>query len=97
MSDNDIINRGLSELRALGSELEKAVRTASEEAKEGWRKLQPHIEKAEQIASEKASEVANEVGESAGQAINDLRDQLEKLRDRIQSEKPADNTGDEPN
>ena len=51
MSTNDLINRGLTELRALGTELEKAVQTASDEAKEGWRKLQPHIQKAEEVAA----------------------------------------------
>jgi len=90
MSDNEMINRGLSELRALRTELEKAVRTASDEAKEGWRKLQPHIENAEQVASEKASAVAQEVGESAGQAIVDIREQLEKLRQRIRDEQQSD-------
>ena len=97
MSDNEMINRGLSELRALRTELEKAVRTASDEAKEGWRKLQPHIENAEQVASEKASAVAQEVGESAGQAIVDIREQLEKLRQRIrdeQSDEPSDDPSD---
>jgi len=86
MSDNELINRGLSELRALGAELEKAVRTASDEVKEGWEKLQPHIEKAEQFASDKASEVAQDVGESAGEVIVDVQARLEKLRQRIRDE-----------
>lgn len=87
MSDNELINKGLTELRALKAELEKAVKTASEEAKEGWTKLQPHIQQAEKRASEKASHIAQEVGESAGEAIADVRSRLEKLRDRIHSEK----------
>ncbi|KIG13648.1 hypothetical protein DB30_07856 [Enhygromyxa salina] len=87
MSENELINKGLTELKALGAELEKAVKSASEEAKEGWIKLQPHIQQAEKLASEKASTIAQEVGESAGEVITDVRDRLEKLRDRIRSEK----------
>ena len=89
MSDNELINKGLSELKALGAELEKAVKTASDEAKEGWTKLQPHLREAEKLASEKASNLAQEVGESAGEAINDVRGRLEKLRERIHSEKQS--------
>ena len=87
MSDNELINKGLSELRTLRAELEKAVKTASEEAKAGWTKLQPHIQQAEKLAAEKASHLAQEVGESAGEMIVDVRGRLEKLRERIQNEK----------
>jgi ElaB/YqjD/DUF883 family membrane-anchored ribosome-binding protein len=87
MSDNELINKGLSELRALKAELEKAVKTASAEAKEGWTKLQPHIQQAEKRASETASHIAQEVGESAGEVILEVRGRLEKLRERIQNEK----------
>ena len=87
MPDKDeLINKGLGELRALRAELEKAVKTASEEAKEGWTKLQPHLQQAEKLATEKASHLAQEVGESAGEMILDVRGRLEKLRDRIRSE-----------
>ena len=87
MSTNDLINRGLTELRALGTELEKAVQTASDEAKEGWRKLQPHIQKAEEMAAAKANEVAHEVNESAGEVIADIQGKLERLRQRINDER----------
>jgi ElaB/YqjD/DUF883 family membrane-anchored ribosome-binding protein len=87
MSDNELINKGLSELRVLRAELEKAVKTASEEAKEGWTKLQPHLQQAEKLATEKASHLAQEVGESAGEILVDVRGRLEKLRERIRSEK----------
>jgi ElaB/YqjD/DUF883 family membrane-anchored ribosome-binding protein len=90
MSENELINKGLTELRALRAELEKAVKTASEEAKEGWTKLQPHLQQAEKLASEKASHIAQEVGESAGEVITDVRGRLEKLRERIHSEKKQD-------
>lgn len=85
--DKDLISKGLSELRALGAELESAVKNASEEAREGWRKLQPHLQQVEKLAADKASELAHEVGESAGELIVDVRGRLEKLRERIRSEK----------
>lgn len=85
--DQDLISKGLGELRALGAELEKAVRSASDEAKEGWKKLQPHLQQAEKMAASKASDIAHEVGESAGEFIVDVRGRLEKLRERIRSEK----------
>jgi ElaB/YqjD/DUF883 family membrane-anchored ribosome-binding protein len=83
----DLIRKGLGELQSLGAELEKAVKHASEEAKEGWKKLQPHLKEAEKLATNKASDLAHEVGESAGELIVDLRGRLEKLRDRIRSER----------
>lgn len=85
-SKDDLISKGLTELRALGAELEKAVKHASEEAKEGWKKLQPHIQEAEKMAASKASDLAHEVGESAGEFIVDVRGRLEKLRERVRSE-----------
>lgn len=85
-NDKDLLSKGLGELKVLRTELEKAVKTASEEAKEGWKKLQPHLQEAEKLASSKASEVAQEVGESAGEFITDVRGRLEKLRERIRSE-----------
>ncbi len=85
--DTDLISKGLGELKTLGAELEKAVRTASEEAKEGWKKIQPHLQEAEKMAADKASEVAQEFGESAGEFIVDVRGRLEKLRERIRAEK----------
>jgi ElaB/YqjD/DUF883 family membrane-anchored ribosome-binding protein len=83
---DDFLHKGLGELKALRTELEKAVKTASEDAKEGWKKIQPHLQEAERLAATKASEVAQEVGESAGEFITDVRGRLEKLRDRIRSE-----------
>lgn len=85
----DLIKKGLGELRALGAELETAVKNASEEAREGWRKLQPHLQQVEKLAASKASDIAHEVGESAGDFIVDVRSRLEKLRERIRSEKPS--------
>lgn len=86
MADKDLINKGLSELEALRTELESAVKNASTEAKEGWRKLQPHLQQAEKLASERASDIAQDLGESAGELIVDVRSQLEKLRERIRKE-----------
>lgn len=97
MAANDLISKGLEELKVLRNELEHTVKTASEEAKEGWhklrprleeaeKKLRPRLEEAEKIATERASHLAHEVGESAGAMITDLRSQLEKLRDRIRNE-----------
>lgn len=97
MPANDLISKGLEELKALRTELEQTVKTASEEAKEGWqklrprleeaeKKLRPRLEEAEKIAAEKASHLAHDIGESAGTMITDLRGQLEKLRDRIRKE-----------
>lgn len=91
--DQDLISKGLGELRTLGVELEKAVKHASEEAKDGWKKLQPHLQEAEKLASSKASDIALEVGESAGEFITDVRGRLEKLRDRIRSEKSEKSEG----
>jgi ElaB/YqjD/DUF883 family membrane-anchored ribosome-binding protein len=81
--NNDLIQKGLAELEALKVEVEKAVKTASEEAREGWKKLQPHLQRAEQLAAEKASGVAQNVGESAGEMIEDVRAKLEDLRKRM--------------
>lgn len=86
MSGNDLINRGLAELRTLRGEVEEAVKHASLEAKEGWKKLQPHLQEAEKLASERASNLAHELGQSAGELIVDVQGQLEKLRDRIRKE-----------
>jgi ElaB/YqjD/DUF883 family membrane-anchored ribosome-binding protein len=88
--DQDLIRKGLRELEALGTELEKAVKNASAEAKEGWKKLQPHLQQVEKLAASKASDIAHEVGESAGELIVDVRGRLEKLRERIRSEKSGD-------
>lgn len=82
MSD-DVLHKGLAELRAMRDEIEKAVKNASEDAREGWKKLQPHLERAEKLAADKASGVAQEVGESAGVMIEDLRGKLDELRKRI--------------
>ena len=87
MSGNELINKGLEELKSLGGEIEKAVKGASDEAKEGWKKLQPRLKEAEKLASEKASGLAQEVGESAGEFIVDVKGKLEELRTRIRSER----------
>jgi ElaB/YqjD/DUF883 family membrane-anchored ribosome-binding protein len=97
MAGNDLISKGLEELKVLRTEIEQTVKTASEEAKEGWqklrprleeaeKKLRPRLEEAEKIAAEKASHLAHDLSESAGAMITDLRGQLEKLRDRIRKE-----------
>jgi ElaB/YqjD/DUF883 family membrane-anchored ribosome-binding protein len=86
MSGNDLISKGLEELKVLRTELEATVKTASEEAKEGWKKLRPRLEEAEKVASEKASHLAHDLEQSAGALIVDVRGQLEKLRDRIRKE-----------
>ena len=86
MPANDLISKGLEELKVLRTELEATVKTASEEAKEGWKKLRPRLEEAEKIASEKAGVLAHDLSESAGAMIVDVRGQLEKLRDRIRKE-----------
>jgi ElaB/YqjD/DUF883 family membrane-anchored ribosome-binding protein len=88
MSGNDLIKKGLEELGVLRTELEQAVKTASSEAKENWKKLRPRLEEAEKLASEKAATLAQDLGESANAMIVDVRGQLEKLRDRIRSERP---------
>lgn len=87
MSGNDLINRGLDELRTLRGELEQAIEHASVEAKEGWKKLQPHLQEAEKLAANRASGIAEEVGKQAGELIVDVRGQLEKLRERVRNER----------
>lgn len=87
MSANEFWNRGLGELRALRSELEQVIETASVEAKEGWKKLQPHLQEAEKLAAERASGIAEEVGKSAGELLVDVQAQLEKLRERVRNER----------
>jgi F0F1-type ATP synthase membrane subunit b/b' len=86
MPRNDLISKGLEELEALRTELEQTVKTASEEAKEGWKKLRPRLEEAEKVASEKASVLAADLEQTAGAMIVEVRGQLEKLRDRIRKE-----------
>jgi ElaB/YqjD/DUF883 family membrane-anchored ribosome-binding protein len=89
MAANDLISKGLEELEVLKNELERTVKTASEEAKEGWKKLRPRLEEAEKIAAEKGRHLAHDLGESASAMIVDVRGQLEKLRDRIRKEDQA--------
>ncbi len=86
MADNDLFKKGLDELKTLRAEIEKGLKTAGEEARESWQKLQPHLQQAEKVASAKASEVAQEVGESAGAMIEDLRGKLEDLRKRVRKQ-----------
>lgn len=86
MADNDLINKGLTELKVLRAEVEKGLKTASEEVREGWQRLQPHLQRVEKLTTEKASEVAQELGESAGELLDDVRGKLEDLRKRIRKD-----------
>ena len=83
--NDELIRKGLTELQALRTEVETAVKSAGEDAREGWKRLQPHLERIEGLASEKASGVAQEVGESAGELIEEVRGKLEALHKRIRS------------
>lgn len=80
---NELIQKGLAEIEAIKAEVEKALKNASEEAREGWKRLQPHLQRAEQLAAEKAAGVAQNVGESAGEMIEDVRGKLEEFRKRM--------------
>lgn len=75
---NEVIRKGLDELRALRGEVGQAVEQATGEAREGWKKLQPHLERAEQLAIEKAGGVAEELAGSANAMLADLRKRLGK-------------------
>lgn len=75
---NEVIQKGLAELRALRGEVGQAVEQASVDAREGWKKLQPHLERAEQLAVEKAGGVVQELGSSASAMLGDLRKRFGK-------------------
>lgn len=75
---DEIIQKGLTELEALRGQVGQAVEQASVEAREGWKKLQPHLERAEQLAIEKAGGLAQELGSSANAMIDDLRKRFGK-------------------
>lgn len=75
---DEFIQKGLTELEALRGQVGQAVEQASVEAREGWKKLQPHLERAEQLAMEKAAGVAQELGSSANAMIDDLRKRFGK-------------------
>ncbi|EDM80095.1 hypothetical protein PPSIR1_35632 [Plesiocystis pacifica SIR-1] len=87
MDTKELLDKGLEDLRTLGAEVGKAARDAGAEARENWKKLQPHIEKAEKVASARATEIAHGVGESAGELIADARTRLEALRERIRKQR----------
>jgi ElaB/YqjD/DUF883 family membrane-anchored ribosome-binding protein len=86
MADKELFNKGLAELEKLRAEVEKGIKTAGEEVREGWQRLQPHLQRVEKLTSDKASEVAQELGESAGELLDDVRGRLEELRKRIRKE-----------
>lgn len=80
---DDTLTRSLDELKAIGRELGGRIKDASEDVKEAWEKLQPRIARADQIATEKTEEMGGEVQEAAASVIDDLKGQLQRLRNKI--------------
>ena len=80
MSGNDLLKKGLEELGKLGDEVEKVVKDAAVDVQEGWKKVQPHVEKAEKAAVKKGGELARELGETANTLYNDVRHKIDDLR-----------------
>lgn len=95
MSDREFLKKGLDELKSLRDELEQAIKGASDEAREGWKRLQPRLKQAEQTASDKASDLARDLNTSAGEFITDVRGKLQQLRDRIAQERAGSEQSDE--
>jgi hypothetical protein len=82
---SDPLHRSLDELKAIGRELGDRLQGAREDVKEAWRKLQPHIAKADQLATEKTEEMTSEVRQATTAVIDDLKVQLQKLRAKLDS------------
>lgn len=82
-SKDDPVQRGLDEIKAIGREIGGRLKDAGDDVKEAWEKLQPRIAKADEVVTEKTDELGSEVQTAATQVIDDLKSQLQKLRDRI--------------
>ena len=80
---DDPVQRGLDELKSIGREIGGRLKDASEDVKEAWHKLQPRIAKADQVVTEKTDELGDEVQSAATAVIDDLKGQLQKLRDKL--------------
>ncbi len=79
----DPIKRGIDELKSIGRELGSRLKDASGDVKEAWEKLQPRIAKADAVATEKTEEMTSEVKHATAAVIDDLKNQLHKLRAKL--------------
>lgn len=81
--DEDPIQRGLDELKTIGRELGSRLKDASGDVKEAWQKLQPRIAQADELATEKTGEMTEEVKHATAAVIDDVKEQLQKLRQKL--------------
>lgn len=79
----DPIRRGLDELKTIGRELGSRLKDAGGDVKDAWEKLQPHIAKADEVATQKTDEMTTEVKHATAAVIDDLKSQLQKLRAKL--------------
>ena len=80
---DDPVQRGLDELKTIGREIGGRLKDAGGDVKEAWEKLQPRIAKADEFTTKKTDELTVEVQTAATAVIDDLRGQLQKLRERL--------------
>jgi ElaB/YqjD/DUF883 family membrane-anchored ribosome-binding protein len=80
---SDAIHRSLDELRAIGRELGDRLKGAGEDVKQAWQKLQPRIAKVDELATGKTEEMTSEVRQATTAVIDDLKEQLRKLRTKL--------------
>jgi hypothetical protein len=81
--DEDPIQRGLDELKTIGRELGGRLKDAGEDVREAWQKLQPRIAQADELATEKTDEMTDEVKHATAAVIDDVKQQLQKLRRKL--------------
>jgi hypothetical protein len=80
---DDPIKRGLEELKTIGRELGSRIKDAGEDVKEAWEKLQPRIARADETATQKTEEMTSEVKHATAAVIDDIKEQLQKLRRKL--------------
>ena len=71
-----------SQLRQLADEIRVRVHLAGMDAKDAWAKLEPRVHDFER----RAAEAADRVGEELRELGHNLKEELTKLRDRVQNQ-----------
>lgn len=87
---DDPVQRGLDELKSIGKEIGSRLKDAGEDVKEAWQKLQPRIAKADEFTTRKTDELTEEVQTATTAVIDDLKNQLEKLRAKLNEKRQAE-------
>lgn len=82
-NSEDPVQRGLDELKSIGKEIGGRLKDAGEDVKDAWQKLQPRIAKADEFTTKKTDELTGEVQVAATAVIDDLKDQLQKLKEKL--------------